>query len=85
MLELEEHPNFYWIEYPTLDHNCCDLLIGADHVKLLLPRTRNEFRHVSGNLHATRTCAGWIITGNEHSMAGTYHLTALIFPDDDSP
>ena len=26
-LELEEHPNFCGIEYPTLDRNCCDLLI----------------------------------------------------------
>ena len=40
-LELEEHLNFYGIEYSTHDRNCCNLLIDADYIELLLPRTRN--------------------------------------------
>ena len=83
-LELEDHPNVQGIDYPTIDCNCCDLLISADHVELLLPPTRNEFRRIPGNLRVIRTCIGWIVTGNEHAMTETYHLTAPVFPDNNS-
>ena len=68
MLELDDHLNFQGIDYLTLDRTCCDLLIATDHVELLLSCTGNEFRRISGNLHATRTCVGWIIARNEHAM-----------------
>ena len=47
MIEIEEHPNFYGIEYHTLNRSCYYLLIGADHFEWFLPQPGEEFRRVS--------------------------------------
>ena len=78
-LNIKEHPDFQDIEYPTLDRSCCDLLIGADHVELLLPRIGEEFPRLSGNLSATCTRVGRIIAGN-HVMEESYHMTTAMLP-----
>ena len=64
MMNIEEHPNFCEIDYPTLDCSCCDLLIATDNVELILPWMGEESHSVSGNLHATRTRVGWNIAGS---------------------
>ena len=82
-LNIEEHPDFKDIEYPTLDCDCCDLLIGVGNVELLLPRTGEEFHRVSGSFHTTSTRVGWIIARN-HVMEETYPLTILMLPAEDN-
>ena len=42
-INIEEHLDFCDIEYPTVNHSYCDLLIGANHFELLLPgREKNS-------------------------------------------
>ena len=64
-----------------LDHDCCNLLIMADHVQLLLPHEGTEFCCIYGTLYAMCTCVSWIVTGYESAMADTYHITAAVLSE----
>ena len=49
-LVLQEHLNFADIEYPLLDRDCCDLLIGSDHIQLLVPHDEVQAHRTSRSL-----------------------------------
>ena len=83
-LILQEHPNFADIDYPLLDRDCCNLLIGSDCVQLLVPHNETEADCVSGYLNATCTHVGWIVSRYEGVMADTYLMSTPVVSDEDS-
>ena len=51
-LGLEEHEKFRDLNYPTINRDRCDMLIGSDNVNLLEAMDELSSHRISGSLHA---------------------------------